>query len=865
MAFLFAFIMMYILAPNAQLVTQAASNLTLNSQNVTIYGLDEDYQEYISIPSSLSTSFKFTVKGTEKPVSWSVIKGDSVEIDSNGVVTPAVTTWYWNGSWGSTVSSGAEDEVVTHEINFGTSVIQAYVDGVRLTATVKVEDYAQYYAEKTINQYIQEHINSSMTDLEKLDQICRFVAGYDYSASASGYVSMIICGGGDCWASVSCVNHMCELIGLKANYRYAANDSGAGSGHRNSTVLADGEVYLVDAGYAGSAPRYYSITPLPDGFSYESYNSGCRITQYDGFDTSIVIPSRMGERDVVAIGRDDSNLFYYNQYYNDIYVTDVSIPETVTSITTFAFSDSEQLTSVKVSPKNQNYTDINGVLFSKDKKNLVYYPNGLKGSYTIPSTTKSINEYAFYYSKKLTSVTIPEGITELKTGTFGDCNALEQVTLPNSLTTIGDFAFYNCDSLDQIVIPRSVTSISENAFNSSDLTIYGYKGTTAESYAKEHNITFVPIEKTLYNLTGVKIGGRAADALRLSWNKNSLASGYIIEQYKSGKWVRIARIANNATTTYRVENLSPSTSYKFRVQAFGFDGSTPIYGSWSSISGKTNPTVMSGVKIGGRAADALRLNWNKNATASGYIIEQYKSGKWVRIARIANNATTTYRVENLSPSTSYKFRVQAFGFDGSTALYGNSVTISGKTNPSVMSGVKIGGRAANALRLNWNKNATASGYIIEQYKSGKWVRIARIANSATTTYRVENLSPSTTYKFRVQAFGFDGDTALYGSWTTISGKTNPSIMSGVKIGGRATDALRINWNKNATASGYIIEQYKSGKWVRIARIANNATTTYRVENLSPSTTYKFRVQAFGSDGSTALYSFWQYTSGTTLK
>ena len=131
--------------------------------------------------------------------------------------------------------------------------------------------------------------------------------------------------------------------------------------------------------------------------------------------------------------------------------------------------------------------------------------------------------------------------------------------------------------------------------------------------------------------------------------------------------------------TYRVEGLSASTTYQFRVQSFGFEGSTPLYSGYQIISGTTLPTSVAGLKIGGRATDALRLNWEKNVGASGYIVEQNKNGKWVRIARIGNNSTVTYRVEGLSASTTYQFRVQSFGFDGSTPLYSGYQIISGKT------------------------------------------------------------------------------------------------------------------------------------------------------------------------------------------
>lgn len=275
------------------------------------------------------------------------------------------------------------------------------------------------------------------------------------------------------------------------------------------------------------------------------------------------------------------------------------------------------------------------------------------------------------------------------------------------------------------------------------------------------------------------------------------------------------------------------------------------------------PSSVSDLKIGGRAADALRLNWNKNTTAEGYIIEQYKNNAWTRIARIGSNSTTTYRVENLKAFTTYKFRVRSFNFNGKNPQYSDFQYINGKTNPSSPTGVKIGGRAADALRLNWNRNTNAEGYIIEQYKGGKWTRIARIGSNSTTTHRVENLGVSTTYKFRIRSFGFDGNTPLYSAYTYINGKTNPSSMTGVKIGGTAKDALRLNWNKNGSAQGYIIEQYKGGKWTRIARIGSNSTTTYRVEKLSSHTTYKFRIQAFNFDGNTPLYGNWSYVNGTT--
>ena len=278
---------------------------------------------------------------------------------------------------------------------------------------------------------------------------------------------------------------------------------------------------------------------------------------------------------------------------------------------------------------------------------------------------------------------------------------------------------------------------------------------------------------TLAKVTGVKLAGRAADALRVNWNKDVNASGYIVEMYQGNKWVRVAKITSNATTTYRASGLKASTVYKFRVKAYKMEGKAVAYGAYSTeLAARTNPSVMTGVKLTGRAADALRLSWTKNTTADGYIVEMYQGNKWVRVAKITSGNTTTFRKAGLKASTVYKFRVRAYKMSGSTALYGNySATVTARTNPSIVKGVKIGGKAKDALRVNWTKNTSAQGYIVEMYKGGKWVRVAKITNGNTTTFRKSGLAKNTTYKFRVTAYYMSGKTALYGNYGSVGGKT----------------------------------------------------------------------------------------------
>ena len=277
----------------------------------------------------------------------------------------------------------------------------------------------------------------------------------------------------------------------------------------------------------------------------------------------------------------------------------------------------------------------------------------------------------------------------------------------------------------------------------------------------------------LASVSGVKLAGRAADALRVSWNRNTSADGYIVEIYKDGAWARAGKITTDSTTDFKVTGLKASTFYKFRVRAYKMSGNTAVYSDYgTTLTARTNPSVIKGAKLAGRAADALRISWDRNTSADGYIVEVYKDGAWSRAVKTTNNSITTYRAEGLKASTVYKLRVRAYKMSGTVAYYGNySAEVTARTNPSVMTGVKIGGTAKDALRINWSKNTSAQGYIVEMAQNGEWVRVAKITDNSTTTFRKAGLAKNTSYRFRVCAYHMSGSTPLYGTYVSVSGKT----------------------------------------------------------------------------------------------
>lgn len=209
---------------------------------------------------------------------------------------------------------------------------------------------------------------------------------------------------------------------------------------------------------------------------------------------------------------------FYNSNLKSVY-----IPNSVMTIGDYAFEKSEKLWTVSIgsSVKNIGNNAFSGCgigevsIYISDiesycadpkipiyMKNLSdtanYYlkkENGQKiTNLIIPNTIETICNYAFYNCRELTTMTIPDSVTSIKYSAFSGCTGLTSVTIGNSVTSIGDYAFRGCTGLTRVNIPDSVKSIGSDAFSGClNPTIYGVKGSYAQTYAKKNWIKFIEV------------------------------------------------------------------------------------------------------------------------------------------------------------------------------------------------------------------------------------------------------------------------------------------------------------------------------------------------------------------------------------
>jgi len=159
---------------------------------------------------------------------------------------------------------------------------------------------------------------------------------------------------------------------------------------------------------------------------------------------------------------------------------EIVLPASFTSFEKYSFSGLKSLTAIEVSEQNRNYTSVNGILYNKQKTEIIFVPRGIQRE----------------------NFVIPEGVLSIGEKVFAECRGLTgTLTIADSVTSIGKNAFYNCRGLTGVRIPASVKVIEDNAFQDcTKLVSAGFLGDAPEQFgsgvfrrcSKELVITYDP-------------------------------------------------------------------------------------------------------------------------------------------------------------------------------------------------------------------------------------------------------------------------------------------------------------------------------------------------------------------------------------
>jgi len=216
-------------------------------------------------------------------------------------------------------------------------------------------------------------------------------------------------------------------------------------------------------------------------FTYVLQEDGTvKITKYTGEEETLTIPGEIDGKKVTSIGYD---AFFLCAYVKHITIPEgvtsfddnalagchglesVTIPDSLTEVGRNPFAVCFRLKDIQVSPDHPALELIDGVLFEKAEKRLVFFPYTLGiTNYEIPKGTRVIGANAFSNCNDLKSIIIPDSVTKIDDCAFEGCKNLKNISIPGSVTSIGKSAFFSCHSLFFITIPDGVLSLGESVF-----------------------------------------------------------------------------------------------------------------------------------------------------------------------------------------------------------------------------------------------------------------------------------------------------------------------------------------------------------------------------------------------------------------
>ena len=218
-------------------------------------------------------------------------------------------------------------------------------------------------------------------------------------------------------------------------------------GHKNTVALIDGKIYIGEAGVGVAKPnRPYFVLEKNVGYFYKETGKELTISQYDGYDEDVKVPSIIDNKTVIGFTK---KCFFNGQSWSGIkiksitlpysiyslgdetfnnlkFLLKVDIPYNVTEINTNVFVGCDNLESINISKNNSQYTSEEGVLYDKNKKNLFKYPSAKTNkNFIVPSSLERIEDYSFTYTKNIEILNITEKVNYIGSYAFSSSNVKE--------------------------------------------------------------------------------------------------------------------------------------------------------------------------------------------------------------------------------------------------------------------------------------------------------------------------------------------------------------------------------------------------------------------------------------------------------
>lgn len=405
-------------------------------------------------------------------------------------------------------------------------------------------------------------------------------------------------------------------------------------------------------------------------YGYVDHHTDVDKTTYNKYLELLCYPSAKSEKSytvndkVTAIGSSAfSNCFYLEEinlgngvrklgvaaFKNCMSIQSITIPKNVQKIGYNVAYFCDKLAAYHVDEQNENYCDIDGVLYTKDKSKLVIYPKAKKLTdqiYTVDPACKEIEGMAFDYAA-----------------------GLKEIKLPDGLTTIGRYAFLCCEQLEKLQIPETVTTIKGALDHITNLRYLYLCGDVPGDFVENERLKETGYSNGLgdQRILTVMINEAYWDnyqTYRESFDKDD---GITFEKW-DGKTIK--PVPSKEPENSNNSNKKPSDNNNSNTKP----AASPSVGSviQTSTTKITQPTAVKLLSVKNQKGKKAQVKWKKNTKASGYQVQysmkkNFKSG--IKNITIKKNKITSTVLKKLKKKKTYYVRVRTYKKLGNKTYY----------------------------------------------------------------------------------------------------------------------------------------------------------------------------------------------------
>lgn len=438
-------------------------------------------------------------------------------------------------------------------------------------------------------------------------------------------------------------------------------------------------------------------------YGYVDHHTDVDQTTYNKYLELLCYPSAKSEKSytvddkVTAIaGNAFSNCFYLEEinlgngvrklgvgaFLKCTSIQSITIPKNVQKIGYNVAYCCDKLAAYHVDEQNENYCDIDGVLYTKDKSKLVIYPKGKKLTdqiYTVDPACKEIEGMAFDDAAGLKEIKLPDGLTTIGRCAFLVCEQLEKLQIPETVTTIKE-RFLSGSNVKELIIPASVKNMgkSKTQYNNGtdgaldyieNLRYLYLCGDVPEDFVENERLKGTGYSNGLGDQRTLTVMINEAywdnyQTYRESFDKDD---GIIFEKW-DGKTIK--PIPNKEPENSNNSDKKPSDNNNSNTKP----SASPSVGSviQTSTTKITQPTAVKLLSVKNQKGKKAQVKWKKNTKASGYQVQysvkkNFKSG--IKNITIKKNKITSTVLKKLKKKKTYYVRVRTYKKLGNKTYY----------------------------------------------------------------------------------------------------------------------------------------------------------------------------------------------------